>query len=108
MPMIKFKAIETKDVCSVSKNLIDELEELIKRPRENFSLSVDQSVYVKDGEVVKGGPVIEVLWVDRSQEIQDKAAKIITKYMNSVGYPNLDIIFFALDKSKYYKNGETL
>ncbi|WP_300382343.1 DUF1904 family protein [Clostridium sp.] len=106
MPMIKFKAIEAKDVCSISKNLIDELEELINRPRKHFSLSVDQSVYVKDGEVVKGEPVIEVLWVDRSQEIQDKAAKIITKYMNSVGYSNLDIIFSALDKSKYYKNGD--
>ena len=106
MPMLKFKAIEAEDVITISKKLIDELQELIQCPRDYFSLSVDRSVYIKDGEIVKGDPVVEVSWFDRGQEVQDKAAKIITKYVNSVEYPNVDIIFFVLDESKYYENGE--
>lgn len=106
MPMLKFKAIEIEDVCAISKNLIDELQELIQCPRDYFSLSVDKSIYIKDGEFVKGEPIVEVSWFDRGQEIQDKAAKIITKYINSVEYQSVDIIFFVLDESKYYENGE--
>lgn len=106
MPMLKFRAIETEDVITISKKLIDELQELIQCPRDYFSLSVDRSVYIKDGEIVKGDPVVEVSWFDRGQEVQDKAAKIITKYVNSVEYPNVDVIFFVLDESKYYENGE--
>lgn len=106
MPMLKFKGIESEKVCTISKNLIDELQELIQCPRDYFSLSVDRSVYIKDGEIVEGEPVVELSWFDRGQEVQDKAAKIITKYVNLVGYPNLDVIFFVLNESKYYENGE--
>ncbi|WP_411167762.1 DUF1904 domain-containing protein [Clostridium sp. MB05] len=106
MPMLKFKGIETENVCSISKKLIDELQELIQCPRDYFSLAVDKSVYIKDGEIVKGEPVVEVSWFDRGQEVQDKAAKIITKYVHLLEYINVDVIFFTLDESKYYENGE--
>lgn len=43
MPMLKFKGIETEKVCAISKNLIDELQELIQCQRDYFSLSVDKS-----------------------------------------------------------------
>ncbi|WP_291648012.1 DUF1904 family protein [Clostridium sp.] len=106
MPMLKFKGIETEEVCTISKNLIDELQELIQCPRDYFSLSVDKSVYIKDGEIVKSEPIVEVSWFDRGQEVQDKSANIITKYVHSLEYPNVDVIFFKLDESKYYENGE--
>lgn len=106
MPMLKFKAIETESVRKISKKLIDELQDLIQCPRDYFSLAIDQSVYINDGEIVKGEPMVEVSWFDRGQEVQDKAAKIITKYVNLAGYKNVDVIFFVLDESKYYENGE--
>lgn len=106
MPMLKFKAIETESVCKISKKLIDELQDLIQCPRDYFSLAIDKSVYINDGEIVKGEPIVEVSWFDRGQEVQDKAAKIITKYVNLAGYQNVDVIFFVLDESKYYENGE--
>ena len=106
MPMLKFKAIEIESVCKISKMLVDELQELIQCPRDYFSLTVDRAIYVKDGQIAKGDPVVEVSWFDRGQDIQNEAAKIITRYVNSAKYPNVDVIFFALDKSKYYENGE--
>lgn len=60
MPMLNFKAIEIEKLCIISKKLIDELEKLIQCPRDYFSLSIDRSVYVKDGEIVKGEAVVEV------------------------------------------------
>lgn len=83
------------------------LEKLHKLcPRDYFSLEVIQSVYVRDGEIVDGAPVVEVYWFDRGQEVQDKVAKIITKYINYIGYPEVDVIFFVLEESRYYENGE--
>lgn len=106
MPILKFNGVEPKKLCIISKELVDELEELIKCPRDYFSLEVIQAVYIKDGEFVDGSPRVEIAWFDRGQEVQDKTAKIITKYVNSIEYPNVDVIFSVLDEKKYYENGE--
>lgn len=106
MPRIKVKGIKVEDVCKVSKKLIDELEALLECPRDYFSLEHINGTFIKDGEIVEGYPFIEVAWFDRGQEIQDKVAKTITKFFNSVGYDNLDIIFIMLKKESYYENGE--
>lgn len=106
MPMFKFKAIKPEKICTMSKELIDDLEELLQCPRSYFTLEAVQSVFIKDGEFVEGSPVVEISWFDRGQEIQDKAAMIVTKHVNSVGYKEVDVIFMTLDKAKYYENGE--
>lgn len=106
MPALRLKSIQGKKACTISKELIDELQELIQCPREYFSIEVDPSLFIIDGEFVEGSPVVEVFWFDRGQEIQDKAAKIITKSVNSIGYISVDVIFHYLDKSRYYENGE--
>lgn len=106
MPIIKLKAIELKKALEISKELIDELQELVKCPRDYFNLSVDTATYIRDGKIVEGPTMVEVSWFDRGQEVQYKAAKIITKYINLVGYENVDVIFFPLNKSNYYENGE--
>lgn len=106
MPMLKIKSIEPEKIRAISKELIDELQGIIECPRDYFSISVDKPVYVKDGEIVEGEPIVEVSWFDRGQDIQDKVAQIITKYVNLVGHKNVDVIFYLLDKSKYYENGK--
>jgi hypothetical protein len=105
MPQLRFRAMDTKLISNVSKEMIDELQGLLQCPRDYFSLEVIGSTFIKDGDIVQGSPVVEVLWFDRGQEIQDKAAVIITKYMQSAGYSGLDVIFIELDKNKYYENG---
>lgn len=105
MPALKFKSIEGKKLITISKVLIDELEGLLKCPRSYFTLEVIESRFIQDGSYVEGNPMIEVAWFDRGQEIQDEAAEIITRNINSIGYKDVDIIFTMLDKSKYYENG---
>lgn len=106
MPALKFKSIDENKALSISKQLIDELQELIQCPREYFSIELVQSKFIMDGIFVEGPQMVDVFWFDRGQEVQDKAAKIITKHINSVGYENVDIIFYSLEKNKYYENGE--
>lgn len=106
MPVLKLKAVNEKKALAISKELIDELQELIQCPRDYFSIEVTQSKFVMDGKFVGGSPMVDVFWFDRGQEVQDKAAKIITKYIQSVGYKSVDVIFHNLDKMKYYENGE--
>lgn len=50
--------------------------------------------------------MVDVSWFDRGQEVQDAAANIITKYINSIGYKNVDVIFHCLEKNRYYEDGE--
>lgn len=94
MPIIKLKEVDVKKALEISTGLIDELEELIKCPRDYFNLSVDTATYINDGKIIEGPTMVEVAWFDRGQEIQDKAARIITKYINLAGYENVDVIFF--------------
>ena len=105
MPIIKLKEVDVKKALEISTGLIDELEKLIKCPRDYFNLSVDKATYIKDGEIIEGSTMVEVAWFDRGQEIQDETARIITKYINLAGYENVDVIFFPLNKSNYYENG---
>lgn len=106
MPILKFKAMEPEKICIMSKALIDDLEELIKCPRSYFTLEAIQALFISEGKFVNGNPAVEVSWFDRGQEVQDKAAKIVTKHVNSIGYKDVDVIFTSLDKNKYYENGE--
>lgn len=106
MPALKLKSIEAKKAITISKDLIDELQELIKCPRSYFSIEVDQSSFIMDGKFVEGPPTVDVLWFDRDQEIQDKSAKLITKYINLIGYASVDVIFHTIEENRYYENGE--
>jgi len=106
MPALVVKSIDSQGVCKVSKDLIDELTEIIQCPRDYFTIEVVESKYIYDGEIVKGPAVIDVFWFDRGQEVQDKTAKAITKHIKSLGYENLDVIFHLLEENKYYENGE--
>lgn len=106
MPILKFNAIAVHNVCTMSQGLVDDLQKLMQCPREYFSLEVVQSIYVKDAEIISGPPMVEVYWFDRGQEVQDQAAKIITKFIQDTGHPDVDVIFFALAENRYYENGE--
>lgn len=106
MPSLKFKAMEPEKIRKVSKDLIDELQNLLQCPRDYFSIEIAQSLYVSDGEFVKGYPKVEIAWFERPQEIQDESAKIITRFVNKMGYNSVDVIFTMLQKEKYYENGE--
>lgn len=106
MPLLTLRAIDMDKARKISKELIDDLQQAAQCPREYFSIEVTQSRYISDGEFVDGNPVVDVRCFDRGQEVQDKMAGIITKYIHSIGYESVDVIFTLLDNKTYYENGE--
>lgn len=106
MPRLVFKGIAVDDVKKISTALINELETLCKCPRQYFSIEVNKSDFVFDGEVIKPLAITEVFWFDRGEEVQDRTAKIITKYMKETGCGDADVFFIKLFRRDYYENGE--
>ena len=106
MPIIKIKAIPQNAICMISKAMIDDLQKATQIPREHFTLELPTSVYILDGQIVEGPPMVEVYWFDRGQELQDQVAKLLTRHIQSAGYADVDVIFTILDRNSYYENGE--
>lgn len=106
MPQIKIRGVETAKVCSISKNMVDELEKIIGCPRSYFTIECISSTFIKDGEMCEGYPFIEVVWFDRSQEVRDKVAKTINNFIHQCGYKSVDVFFTTLKENSYYENGE--
>lgn len=105
MPVLRIKAVSLNDICKISKSLVDDLQKATQTPREYFTLEIPKSIYIRDGQVVDGPPMVEVFWFDRGQELQDQVAKIITRHIQSLGCRDVDVIFTILDEIKYYENG---
>lgn len=103
VPKFNFKAVEVEDVRAISAGLLDEIEQLLQVPRANLFIEVTQSVFVRDGEVERGIPVVEVEWLPRNKDLQDKAADIIAKHLGATGYDQADVIFTLLDQERFYR-----
>ena len=89
----------------MSKELIDELQQVIGCPRDYFTLEVLPTLFILDGEEDKGRPFIQINWFERGQEVQDKVAKVINRHARSVGY-EAEVFFTVLNENRYYENGE--
>ncbi|ROV61083.1 DUF1904 domain-containing protein [Vibrio ponticus] len=108
MPHFRFRAVEPQTVQTLSKPLIDELQEIMGSPREDFTFEYVYTTFYHEGEVNPAYPFVEVLWFDRGQEKQDSVAKIITDQVRGImGQDvNVAVIFTALNPSAYYDNAE--
>ena len=106
MPQLKVIGVEVNDLCKISADMVQEMQELLQCPKNYFTLECINSTYIMDGEIVKAYPKVDIAWFDRGQEVQDTMAKIVTKYIHSVGYKDVDVIFSVLEEKKYYENGE--
>jgi hypothetical protein len=108
MPHFRFRAVEPQTVQTLSKPLIDELQQYMECPREDFTFEYIYTTFFHEGEVSQAYPFVEVLWFDRGQEKQDAVAKVITQQVRGVIGEDVDVavIFTALNASAYYDNGE--
>ena len=106
MPQLTFKNIKRQSVLELSTALVDELEALMAVPRDYFTIEHADSMFIRDSQQAPEYPLVFVALFDRGPEMEDKAAKIITKHVQAVGYRDVDVIFSILEKSRYYENGE--
>ncbi len=110
MPHIRFSGLEQNQVQTISTQLVDKLAPLADCPRDHFTLELLPTRFIFDGKLdANGYPMIDVLWFDRGQTVQDEMASTITAAVrNCMMDKNLDICvrFYALNPKTYYENGE--
>ncbi|MDR7002410.1 DUF1904 family protein [Neobacillus niacini] len=107
MPHLFIRGITVEQVKTISKPLVQELADLCACGTDNFTLEIVQSTFVFDGNEVPGYPFIEVKWFERGQEIRDAFANIVTKQVQSLGIPEVEVAFSTFKESDYYFNGKS-
>jgi hypothetical protein len=93
-------------VATLSQTLVKDLAAAIETGEDNFSFELIGSQYFSKGQPGGAYPFVEVLWFQRSQEIQDKSASIITEQVKKLcPQDDVAVIFVSLAKNSYYENG---
>ncbi len=106
MPHLRFRGMPKEELLSLSKAILDELEQIIGSPRDHFTLEYIHSDFIMDGKIASGYPFVEMLWFNRGQVVQDQVARSLTKLIKPKGYEDVCVIFTSLQEDKYYENGE--
>jgi hypothetical protein len=107
MPHLIIRGVSIDQVKTISTSLVQELADLCSCGPDNFTLEMVKSTYVFDGNEVPGYPFIEVKWFERGLEIQDQFANIITKNIQALGIPEVEVAFSTFLESAYYLNGKS-
>ncbi|TKB48316.1 DUF1904 family protein [Ferrimonas sediminicola] len=111
MPHIRISGVERQQVMHMSQNLVDQLAEVVGCPRDHFTIELLPTEFIFDDKMdANRYPIIDVHWFERGQQIQDKAAGIITgairgQLKEEEKGVEICVRFFPLDPFKYYENG---
>lgn len=108
MPHIRIRSISEKHVQNLSKILPKELAQSMETSEDNFTFELISTKYFSNGKVKKSYPYIEVYWFERSQEIKEKSAKIITDYVRKLTKAeDIAVVFTPIQKNDYFENGKS-
>jgi Domain of unknown function (DUF1904) len=107
VPHLFIRGISVEQVKMISRSVVLELAELCGCGTDNFTLEVVNSTFVFNDNEVPGYPFIEVKWFERGKEVQDQFANIVTKQVQSLGIPEVEVAFSTFMESAYYFNGKS-
>ncbi len=107
MPHLFIRGISVEQTKEISISLVQDLAELCVCGEDNFTLEIVQSVFVLNEDEIAAYPFIEVKWFDRGKVIQDKFAQTITKHVQFLGIPEVEVAFTAFSEADYYLNGKS-
>lgn len=108
MPHLRFRGLNESQVSSLSESLLPELATIFSAPEGDFTFEKIETTFFYRNQNIQAYPFVEVLWFDRGQAVQDKAAKIITIHCQNLLTHTQDVavIFTALTPTAYYDNGQ--
>ena len=108
MPHIRCRGMQRELVAAISETLVEQLAELTQAPAAHFTIEYIPAEFIATRFGGQAYPFIELFWFDRGQEMQDKAAQLITSVVkatagNDVG---VAIVVQPLARTGYYDNGQ--
>jgi hypothetical protein len=107
MPHIVIRGISIEQMKTISKPLVGELAGICECGEDNFTFEIVHSTFVFNGEEVPPFSLIEVKWFERGQEVRDKFADVVTKYIMSVDVSEVEVVFIPFSEPAYYINGKS-
>lgn len=105
MPTLRFHAVPTEKLYSVSESLLRELMDIYQVPADHITLEVIDSRFIIEGKLSEGYPMIEVCAFKRPAEIQDAVAKSVHKHLLQAGFSESELYFVYPEPRDYYGNG---
>lgn len=106
MPQITFTGMKLEEICDLSLELKDKIQEAAGCERRHIKFDYIDLISIDNGTIIKSIPKIEMLWLPKSQTIQDNVAKIITALVQKYGYSDVQVSFNVVPGERYYENGE--
>lgn len=106
MPQLLVRGIQAEQMATISEPLLEELAALCGCGTDNFTIECLHTTGVFGGKVVESYPFIQVGWFERGQETRDQFARIVTRHVQSLGIPEVEMVFIAFPKESYYANGK--
>jgi hypothetical protein len=108
MPHLRVRGLSFEILESVGDLLVESLAEMTNTPNSHFTLEFQAITYLAVGGASPAYPFFEILWFDRGEETKRKIAAFIDELVRPlipVGQ-DVTVLFYDLDKSHYYENGE--
>lgn len=106
MPRLTTYALDLSTVQKMSADLVQETAAVIGCPAEYVTLQANLDAFIRDGQLVKGDPFVEVCMFEREQDKEDQLAQLLTNIFKRHGIPAVDIYLTHLSRRRYYENGE--
>lgn len=108
MPHLRIRGMNQETIREQSHAILDQMESIVQAPRDWFTIEVIHSTFLFDGQEKSPGPIMELLWFDRGQDVKDRLATAITEILKPHVPEGKDItlIFVPLAKNNYFENGE--
>ncbi|UKS25964.1 DUF1904 domain-containing protein [Paenibacillus sp. HWE-109] len=105
MPQLIFRGIPAEGIRAISIPLVEEMATICQCGTDNFTLECLHVTAIFDGKYTDSYPFIDVWWFERGDEVRDKMAEAIDKYVRSLGIPDLEISFRVGREDNFYMNG---
>lgn len=106
MPHLRFREIDESIVSQLSLELPPLLAPVMTTSEDNFTFEKIETVFYSFGRQQKSYPFVEVLWFQRSQEVQNETANIISQKVQMLtGQADVVVVFIPIPKNSYYENG---
>lgn len=105
MPHLRIRGLDPEQVARLSEWLPTALAKLTQTDESAYTTEWVPSQFFQQGKACNPLVMVEVLWFQRNEETQDAMEACIREQLMAITKLSIAIIFTALDKRGYYRDG---
>ncbi|AZQ10544.1 DUF1904 domain-containing protein [Shewanella khirikhana] len=105
MPHLRIRGLEQAEVARLSETLPAALSRLTQTDESAYTTEWIPSQFFQQGKACRPTVMAEVLWFQRNEATQDAMEACIREQLMAYTQQGIAIVFIALDKRGYYRDG---